>query len=64
MSRPDNKKPQKSEVSLENEELIILSQRESLWLCEMIVNPPPRNARFLQAQARYAAANGVVTEQN
>ena len=44
---------EKAEKVIESESTIILTRRESLRLLEMIENPPPRNERFLQAQARY-----------
>jgi uncharacterized protein (DUF1778 family) len=42
-----------AEAVIESESTIPLTQRESLRLLEMIESPPPRNAKFLQAQARY-----------
>jgi uncharacterized protein (DUF1778 family) len=44
---------EKAEKIIESESTIILSRRESLRLLELIENPPPRNEKFLQAQARY-----------
>ena len=44
---------EKAEKVIESESTIVLTRRESLRLLEMIENPPPRNERFLQAQARY-----------
>ena len=44
---------EKAEKVIESESTIILTGRESLRLQEMIENPPPRNDKFLQAQARY-----------
>lgn len=44
---------EKAEKVIESESTIILTRRESLRLLEMIENPPPRNDKFLQAQARY-----------
>lgn len=38
---------------IESESTIVLTRRESLRLLELIENPPPRNEKFLQAQARY-----------
>lgn len=32
---------------------IVLTRREALRLLELIESPPPRNAKFRQAQARY-----------
>lgn len=43
----------KAEKVIENEESIYLTRRESLRLLELIENPPPRNEKFLNAQARY-----------
>ena len=44
---------EKAEKVIESESTIVLARRESLRLLEMIENPPPRNKKFLQAQARY-----------
>ncbi len=44
---------EKAERVIESESSIVLTRRESLRLLEMMENPPPRNATFLQAQARY-----------
>jgi uncharacterized protein (DUF1778 family) len=44
---------EKAEKIIESESMIVLTRRESLRLLEMIENPPPRNEKFLQAQARY-----------
>jgi uncharacterized protein (DUF1778 family) len=44
---------EKAEKVIDSESTIVLTRRESLRLLEMIENPPPRNERFLQAQARY-----------
>ena len=44
---------EKAEKVIESESTIVLARRESLRLLEMIENPPPRNDKFLQAQARY-----------
>lgn len=44
---------EKAEKVIESESTIVLTHRESLRLLEMIENPPPRNHKFLQAQARY-----------
>ena len=44
---------EKADKVIENESTIILTRRESLRLLEMMENPPPRNEKFLQAQARY-----------
>ena len=48
---------EKAEKIIESESTIVLTRRESLKLLEMIENPPQRNERFLQAQARYEAAS-------
>lgn len=58
MSQLENEKLQTPEVVIESEASINLTLRESLRLLEIIENPPPRNARFLQAQARYNAETG------
>lgn len=44
---------EKAERVIESESIIVLTRRESLRLLELIDNPPPRNKKFLQAQARY-----------
>ena len=44
---------EKAEKVIESESMIVLTRRESLRLLEMIENPPPRNKKFLEAQARY-----------
>jgi uncharacterized protein (DUF1778 family) len=44
---------EKADRVIENESRIALTGRESLRLLELIENPPPRNEKFLQAQARY-----------
>lgn len=44
---------EKAEKVIVSESTIVLTRRESLKFLEMIDNPPPRNEKFLQAQARY-----------
>lgn len=44
---------EKAEKVIESESTIVLTRRESLRLLEILANPPPRNEKFLQAQARY-----------
>jgi uncharacterized protein (DUF1778 family) len=44
---------EKAEKVIESESMMVLSRNESLRLLELIENPPPRNEKFLQAQARY-----------
>ena len=44
---------EKADKVIESESAIVLTRRESLRLLEMIESPPPRNEKFLQAQARY-----------
>lgn len=44
---------EKAEKIIESESTFVLTRRESLWLLELIENPPPRGEKFLQAQARY-----------
>ncbi|WP_296488389.1 DUF1778 domain-containing protein [Rhodoferax sp.] len=44
---------EKADKVIESESTIVLTRRESLRLMEMMENPPPRNEKFLQAQARY-----------
>lgn len=44
---------EKAEKVIESESTIVLTRRESLRLLELIENPPPRNEKFLEAQARY-----------
>ena len=44
---------EKAEKVIESESMMVLSRNESLRLLELIENPPPRNEKFRQAQARY-----------
>jgi uncharacterized protein (DUF1778 family) len=44
---------EKANKVIENESSIVLTRRESQRLLEMLENPPSRNEKFLQAQARY-----------
>ncbi|MFA6970659.1 MAG: DUF1778 domain-containing protein [Gallionella sp.] len=44
---------EKAEKVIGSESTLVLSRRESLRLLELIDNPPPRNEKYLQAQARY-----------
>ncbi len=44
---------EKAKQVIAAESPLVLTRRESLRLLELIENPPPRNERFLQAQARY-----------
>lgn len=44
---------EKAERIIAAESSLVLTRRESLRLLALIENPPPRNERFLQAQARY-----------
>ena len=44
---------EKAEKVIESEATVVLTRRESLRLLETLDNPPPRNEKFLQAQARY-----------
>lgn len=44
---------EKADKVIESESTIVLTRRESSKLLEMIENPPPRNKKFLQAQARF-----------
>ena len=44
---------EKAEKIIESESTIILTRRESLRLLELFDNPPSRNAKFSEAQARY-----------
>ena len=47
---------ERAERVIESESTMVLTRRESLRLLEMIENPPPRNEKFLRAQARYRKA--------
>ena len=47
---------EKAEKVIESESTLVLTRGESLRLLELIENPPPRNKKFLQAQARYRRA--------
>ena len=44
---------EKAERVIESESTLVLTRAESLRLLELMENPPPRNEKFLQAQARY-----------
>jgi len=44
---------EKADKVIDSEERITLTRRESLRLLELLENPPPRNEKFLKAQARY-----------
>lgn len=44
---------EKAEKVIESKSTILLTRRESLRLLELMDNPPPRNEKFLKAQARY-----------
>ena len=44
---------EKAERLIESESTLVLTRAESLRLLELMENPPPRNAKFLQAQTRY-----------
>lgn len=44
---------EKAEKIIENESTMILTRRESMRLLQLLDNPPPRNEKFLAAQARY-----------
>ena len=44
---------EKAEKVIDSEARITLTRRESLRLLELLENPPPRNEKFLKAQARY-----------
>lgn len=51
-----NRSAQAAPLHVENDcdaPTIELTRRESERLAELLENPPPRNAKFLQAQARY-----------
>ena len=44
---------EKADKVIESESTIVLTRRESLRVLELIENPPPRNEKFIEAQARY-----------
>ncbi len=44
---------EKANRIIESESVMVLSRKESLRLLELIENPPPRNRKFIEAQARY-----------
>lgn len=44
---------EKADKVIESESTIVLTRRESLRLLELIENPPQRNEKFIEAQARY-----------
>lgn len=43
----------RQQVADETESTIVLTRRESMRLLQLLESPPPRNKRFLRAQARY-----------
>ena len=51
---------EKADKVIESESTIVLTRRESLRLLEMMENPPLRNKKFLQAQARYQGTKNDV----
>ena len=55
---------EKAEKIMETEAVMVLSRQESLRLLELIENPPPRNAQFLEAQARYQQLIGNTGDAN
>lgn len=44
---------EKADKVIESESTLVLTRSESLRLLELMENPPPRNDKFIQAQARY-----------
>jgi uncharacterized protein (DUF1778 family) len=44
---------EKAQKVIESESTIVLTRGESLRLLELLESPPPRNEKFVQAQARY-----------
>lgn len=56
---------EKADKVIESESTISLSRKESVRLLAMMDNPPPRNEKFLQAQARYLRIKhaGSIAEQ-
>ena len=56
---------EKADKVIESESSIVLTRRESLRLLDLMENPPPRNKKFLQAQAKYLGAKhaGSTAEQ-
>jgi uncharacterized protein (DUF1778 family) len=50
---------EKAEKIIESESTIVLTRRESLMILDLIENPAPRNAKFLEAQARYLRTKNV-----
>jgi uncharacterized protein (DUF1778 family) len=44
---------EKAERVIERESTLVLTRAESLRLLALMENPPPRNEKFVQAQARY-----------
>lgn len=47
---------ERAEKIIESQSTITLTRRESLRLLELLDAPPPRNDKFIQAQARYRRA--------
>lgn len=50
---------EKAEQIIAAESPLVLTRRESIRLLQLIESPPPRNERFLQAQARYQKLVGA-----
>lgn len=50
---------EKAKQVIAAESSLVLTRRESVRLLELIENPPPRNERFLRAQARYQKLVGI-----
>lgn len=44
---------EKADRIIETESALALSRKESVWLLDLMENPPPRNPKFLEAKARY-----------
>lgn len=49
---------------IEGMQTIVLTRRESIWLFELMENPPPRNEAFLRAQARHHELLGGQENEN
>jgi uncharacterized protein (DUF1778 family) len=56
---------EKADKVIASESSIVLTRKESLRLMELLDNPPPRNKKFLQAQAKYRRTKhaGTTAEQ-
>lgn len=55
---------EKAQRIIESESTLVLTQQESMRLLEILDNPPPRNEKFLAAQARHKKIREEATSQD